>query len=100
MEQNAFRPLALRCPGKKPKIISTVGEAFEFLKRNVPKARCGPMWQRAKIACSAALEGGLTADEARSAFMEAVVQADLTIEDMPDSLIETLVAKAFPSSIE
>lgn len=100
MQENAFRPLTLRRQGRRPKTISTVDEASEFLKHNWPKARCGPVCQRAKIACSAALEGAMTADEARSVFIEAAIEANMIVDDIGDSLILTLVAKSLPVSFE
>ncbi|MEK1890798.1 MAG: DUF982 domain-containing protein [Phyllobacterium sp.] len=100
MEENAFRPLILRRQGKKPETIGTLNDAFEFLKHNWHKARRGPVCQRAKIACSAALKGAVTVEEARSAFIEAAVEANMLVEDVADSLIQTLVAKALPGNFE
>lgn len=47
--------------------IDSVAEAMEFLRR-WPVGRRGPVYQCAVNCCSAALAGGMSAEEARKAF--------------------------------
>jgi hypothetical protein len=52
------------------------------------------------MAGSAALEGSITAQEARSVFIEAATEANMNVDDVGDSLIRALIAKVLPDSFE
>lgn len=71
-----------------PKDIANVRQAFEFLNE-WNTARRGPLFIKASSACSKAMNGEVSADEARSAFMlfadaSGILRHD---NDLPDAVV-------------
>jgi hypothetical protein len=81
MEDSHFKMVVVEAPEPgKLSHVKSVAEALECLTTGWQGLRQGPACARAKMACLAALDGNLTGDEARSAFIDAAADADILVE--------------------
>ena len=71
---NWSAPVRLNFGTRGNRSVMNVFEALICLDEMWPN-RSGPQYIRAKVACKAALEGRLTAEEAREEFVAAAVEA-------------------------
>lgn len=75
MANNAWNaPVAVNFPHQEQKVISGPFEAMTCLTDRWPNMS-GLKFLRARMACKAALDGRLSADDARVIFVEAVGEA-------------------------
>jgi Protein of unknown function (DUF982) len=81
MENVYFKSVTVESayPGKR-RNISSVATAVEFLLNEWPEKR-GKLHGLARQACLEALDGTVTGDMARSAFLEAAAEANIYVEN-------------------
>ncbi len=90
MNDVPFQSLILRLArGGQPRHVSSVGEALAFLKNDWTHKQ-GAACLRAKLTCTGALEGHFTPVEARAAFLDALLDAGILVEEGNTTLVETL----------
>lgn len=90
MNDVPFQSLVLRLARRgKPRHVSSVGEALAFLKNDWTHKQ-GPACLRAKLTCTGALEGHFSPGEARAAFLDALLDAGILVEEGNTTLVETL----------
>ncbi|MRG53968.1 DUF982 domain-containing protein [Phyllobacterium sp. SYP-B3895] len=90
MNDVPFQSLVLRLARRgKPRNVSSVGEALAFLKNDWSHKQ-GPACLRAKLTCTGALEGHFSPGEARAAFLDALLDAGILVEEGNNTLVERL----------
>ena len=92
MKDVGFKEVTLKTaqPGEFRQIRS-VAEAHEFLTTEWQGLREGPAAARAKIACLAALDGNQMEKEARAAFVDAAIEADILVEQKFAGLLDEIL---------
>lgn len=75
------KPVVVNSPFLGELRVSDPFHAMTLLMEGWP-AMAGPEFTRARIACSAALQGRVKPDEAREAFERAAVEAGMALRDM------------------
>jgi hypothetical protein len=80
MEDVHFKAVAIEAAHpEKIRCVRTAKEAYECLVNEWHDRRRGPAYARAKLACMGAMDGSLSADEARAAFIDAASEADILV---------------------
>ncbi|MHC1550332.1 DUF982 domain-containing protein [Phyllobacterium sp. K27] len=80
MESEFSKPVIVKSRSGRPRAISSAAEAHQFLLSEWKGRRKGATCARAKITCSGTVDGSFSTREARKAFIDAAVEADILLE--------------------